>query len=101
MNEMYEGHHEFHLELVPAFRQRDPEVAASAVHRHLSRNEETALLALDGRLRGDDRVSVPGQQLLRDLAEGVLGGGGARDEREGPERRQNGRRTTPAGWRSG
>ena len=35
-----------HLELVAAFRQRDPEVAATAVDRHLSRNEETALLAL-------------------------------------------------------
>jgi DNA-binding GntR family transcriptional regulator len=96
MNEMYEGHHEFHLALlapaatswdlrilstlwraseryirigwgrldpdphehrrreahhlalVSAFRQRDPEIAASAVHQHLSRNEETALLSLDG-----------------------------------------------------
>jgi DNA-binding GntR family transcriptional regulator len=37
-----------HLELVAAFRQRDPEVAASAVDQHLSRNEATALLALDG-----------------------------------------------------
>ena len=37
-----------HLELVAAFRQRDPEAAASAVDRHLSRNEATALLALDG-----------------------------------------------------
>jgi DNA-binding GntR family transcriptional regulator len=33
---------------VAAFRQRDPEIAARAVHQHLSRNEETALLALDG-----------------------------------------------------
>jgi len=33
---------------VAAFRQRDPELAASAVDRHLSRNEATALLALDG-----------------------------------------------------
>jgi DNA-binding GntR family transcriptional regulator len=36
-----------HVELVAAFRQRDPEIAASAVHQHLSRNEQTALLALD------------------------------------------------------
>jgi DNA-binding GntR family transcriptional regulator len=35
-----------HLELVSAFRQRDPEIAAGAVHQHLSRNEQTALLAL-------------------------------------------------------
>jgi DNA-binding GntR family transcriptional regulator len=35
-----------HAELVSAFRQRDPEVAASAVLLHLSRNEQTALLAL-------------------------------------------------------
>ena len=37
-----------HRELVAAFRQRDPETAARAVHQHLSRNEQTALLALDG-----------------------------------------------------
>jgi DNA-binding GntR family transcriptional regulator len=37
-----------HRELVAAFRQRDPEIAARAVHQHLSRNEQTALLALDG-----------------------------------------------------
>lgn len=36
-----------HIEMVSAFRQRDPEIAASAVQRHLSRNEQTALLALD------------------------------------------------------
>jgi DNA-binding GntR family transcriptional regulator len=36
-----------HVELVQAFRQHDPEIAASAVHQHLSRNEETALRALD------------------------------------------------------
>jgi DNA-binding GntR family transcriptional regulator len=35
-----------HVELVSAFRQRDPEIAAGAVHRHLARNEQTALLAL-------------------------------------------------------
>jgi DNA-binding GntR family transcriptional regulator len=35
-----------HVNLVEAFRQRDPEIAASAVHQHLSRNEQTALLAL-------------------------------------------------------
>jgi DNA-binding GntR family transcriptional regulator len=37
-----------HRELVAAFRQRDPDAAASAVDQHLSRNEETALRALDG-----------------------------------------------------
>lgn len=37
----------YHVELVGAFRQRDPEVAAAAVLQHLSRNEQTALLALD------------------------------------------------------
>lgn len=37
-----------HRELVAAFRLRDPEVAARALHQHLSRNEETALRALDG-----------------------------------------------------
>ncbi|HEV2634618.1 MAG TPA: GntR family transcriptional regulator [Actinocrinis sp.] len=36
-----------HMELLAAFRQRDPEIAAGAVYQHLSRNEETALLALD------------------------------------------------------
>jgi len=42
----------YHVELVAAFRQRDPEVAAGAVLQHLSRNEQTALLALDpGRSR--------------------------------------------------
>ena len=35
-----------HVELVSAFRQRDPEIAAGAVYQHLSRNEQTALLAL-------------------------------------------------------
>jgi len=35
------------FKLVAAFRQRDPEVAATAVLQHLSRNEQTALLALD------------------------------------------------------
>ena len=37
---------QYHVELVAAFRQRDPEVAATAVQQHLSRNEQTALLAL-------------------------------------------------------
>ena len=37
-----------HRELVAAFRRRDPGLAASAVERHLARNEEMALLALDG-----------------------------------------------------
>jgi len=37
---------QYHVELVAAFRQRDPEVAADAVQQHLSRNEQTALLAL-------------------------------------------------------
>ena len=41
---------QYHVELVGAFRQRDPEVAAAAVLQHLSRNEQTALLAL-GRSR--------------------------------------------------
>ena len=36
-----------HVDLVASFRQRDPEVAAAAVLQHLSRNEQTALLALD------------------------------------------------------
>jgi DNA-binding GntR family transcriptional regulator len=36
---------QYHVELVAAFRQRDPEVAAGAVLQHLSRNEQTALLA--------------------------------------------------------
>src|ERR1700761_7768781 len=36
-----------HVELVSAFRQRDPEVASAAVLQHLARNEQTALLALD------------------------------------------------------
>ncbi len=35
-----------HEELVEAFRQRDPEVASSALLQHLIRNEQTALLAL-------------------------------------------------------
>ncbi len=35
-----------HAELVAAFRQRDPEIAAGAVHQHLARNEQMALLAL-------------------------------------------------------
>lgn len=35
-----------HVELVSAFRQRDPEIASGAVHQHLSRNEQMALLAL-------------------------------------------------------
>ena len=39
----------YHTELVAAFRQRDPEIAAGAVHQHLSRNEQTALLALGSR----------------------------------------------------
>ena len=37
---------QYHVELVASFRQRDPEVAAGAVLQHLSRNEQTALLAL-------------------------------------------------------
>jgi DNA-binding GntR family transcriptional regulator len=36
-----------HNELVSVFRQRDPELAANAVHEHLERNERTALRALD------------------------------------------------------
>ena len=36
-----------HVELVSAFRQRDPEVASAAVLQHLARNEQTALLALE------------------------------------------------------
>ncbi len=40
---------QYHSELVAAFRQRDPEIAAGAVHQHLSRNEQTALLALGSR----------------------------------------------------
>jgi DNA-binding GntR family transcriptional regulator len=35
-----------HEDLVAAFRRRDPDGAAQAVHRHLARNEEIALLAL-------------------------------------------------------
>jgi DNA-binding GntR family transcriptional regulator len=35
-----------HVELLDAFRQRDPEVVSAAVHQHLARNEQTALLAL-------------------------------------------------------
>jgi DNA-binding GntR family transcriptional regulator len=35
-----------HVDLVAAFRQHDPEIAAAAVHQHLARNEQTALLAL-------------------------------------------------------
>ncbi|MFF5075438.1 GntR family transcriptional regulator [Actinoplanes sp. NPDC000266] len=35
-----------HQELLDAFRQRDPEVVAAAVHQHLAHNEQTALLAL-------------------------------------------------------
>jgi DNA-binding GntR family transcriptional regulator len=34
------------VELVAAFRQRDPEIAVGAVHQHLARNEQTAMLAL-------------------------------------------------------
>jgi DNA-binding GntR family transcriptional regulator len=37
-----------HLELVAAFRTRDPEIAEAAVLNHLTRNEETALRALAG-----------------------------------------------------
>ena len=40
---------QYHTELVAAFRQRDPEIAASAVHQHLARNEQTALRALGSR----------------------------------------------------
>ncbi|HEX3752522.1 MAG TPA: GntR family transcriptional regulator [Streptosporangiaceae bacterium] len=36
-----------HRELIAAFRQRDPEVAAGAVLEHLAANEQTALKALD------------------------------------------------------
>jgi DNA-binding GntR family transcriptional regulator len=35
-----------HVDLVAAFRQRDPEIAAAAVHQLLAHNEQTALLAL-------------------------------------------------------
>ncbi|MEU7870068.1 GntR family transcriptional regulator [Dactylosporangium sp. NPDC049140] len=35
-----------HEELLDAFRQRDPEVVSAAVHQHLARNEQMALLAL-------------------------------------------------------
>ena len=35
-----------HLELVSAFRQRDPEIAAGALYHQQTRNEQTALLAL-------------------------------------------------------
>jgi DNA-binding GntR family transcriptional regulator len=35
-----------HQELVGAFRQRDPEIASGALLQHLTRNEQTALLAL-------------------------------------------------------
>jgi DNA-binding GntR family transcriptional regulator len=35
-----------HQELVEAFRQRDPEIASGALLQHLTRNEQTALLAL-------------------------------------------------------
>ncbi|WP_344615853.1 GntR family transcriptional regulator [Dactylosporangium salmoneum] len=35
-----------HQELLDAFRQRDPEVVAAAVHQHLAHNEQIALLAL-------------------------------------------------------
>jgi DNA-binding GntR family transcriptional regulator len=45
---------QYHVELVAAFRQRDPEVAADAVQQHLSRNEQTALLALRP---GRDRIA--------------------------------------------
>jgi len=38
-----------HVDLVAAFRQRDPDVVSSAVHEHLARNEQTALLALGQR----------------------------------------------------
>jgi DNA-binding GntR family transcriptional regulator len=37
---------EAHTELVTAFRHRDPDIAARAVHNHLARNEQTALRAL-------------------------------------------------------
>lgn len=37
------------------------------------------------RLWLDDGTHVPGQQMLGNLAEGVLGCGGSRDEREGPD----------------
>ena len=43
----HERREQHHVELVSAFRQRDPEVASAAVLQHLARNEQTALLALD------------------------------------------------------
>lgn len=36
-----------HEDLIAAFRQHDPEVAAHAIHEHLARNETTALKALE------------------------------------------------------
>ena len=60
-----------HLELVSAFRQRDPEIAGSAVHQHLSRNEETALRALDP--RGAAAVAGPAE-----TQDAVAGGGDQR-----------------------
>lgn len=36
-----------HEELVGAFRTRDPEAVADAVHLHLARNEELAVRALE------------------------------------------------------
>ncbi|GHJ47092.1 GntR family transcriptional regulator [Catellatospora sp. TT07R-123] len=44
-----------HVDLVAAFRQRDPEIAASAMHQHLAHNEQIALLAL----RKDHRAAPP------------------------------------------
>ena len=36
-----------HMELISAFRARDPEIVGQAVLKHLDRNEQTALMALD------------------------------------------------------
>ncbi len=49
---------QYHLELVSAFRQRDPEVASATVLQHLSRNEQTALRALDPVVEGSQGPSV-------------------------------------------
>src|ERR1700722_3430787 len=42
----HERRKQHHQELVEAFRQRDPEIASNALPNHLTRNEQTALLAL-------------------------------------------------------
>ena len=75
-----------HVELVGAFRRRNPEVAAEAVLQHLSRNEQTALLALGS---GRGRVAP--------VANPRPGTG-----RSGPGRhRARGRRPTPRTGRGG